>query len=269
MSYNRIDLGNAEDLIPTLPDSSVGLTFTSPPYALQRKKQYGGVSEADYPAWFTDRIMRPLMPKMRPDGNVLINIKGHVREGQVSDYVYRLILAIRDAGWIQPDEIIWHSPDKPPLGRTKDRPRRTWEHLLWFSPSRRPFIDVRACSTGDANWAAGRSRKKNHLVNGKQVFKFKGEKQRARITDIVTASIGGITKNVPHPAMFPAALPEFIIKTFSRPMDVVVDPFVGSGTTVLAAQNLGRRYWGCDRSAEYVILARRRLLDLLDARRAG
>src|ERR1039458_523740 len=90
--------GDALSLIPTLPDRSVNLCLTSPPYAMQRKRQYGGVGEREYPAWMR-MIMSALYPKLTADGSVLIVIRSHVRNGVVSDYVLRTRLALREDGW--------------------------------------------------------------------------------------------------------------------------------------------------------------------------
>ena len=137
--------GDAATLISTLPDCSVNLCLTSPPYAMQRKRQYGGVLETDYPKWMC-RVMAALRPKLTHDGSVLLVIRAHVHEGQVSDYVLRTRLALREDGWCECDELIWLKPDAPPLG-SKQRPRRTWENILWFSKTPKPYIDLRAAGT--------------------------------------------------------------------------------------------------------------------------
>src|SRR4051812_38136226 len=108
--------GRCEDLIPTLVNRSVALVVTSPPFALQRKRNYGGVRESDYPDWLS-HIMELLRPKMKHNGSVLINLRPHIRHGQISDYVLQTRLRIGAAGWVEADELIWHAPDKPPLGR--------------------------------------------------------------------------------------------------------------------------------------------------------
>jgi site-specific DNA-methyltransferase (adenine-specific)/site-specific DNA-methyltransferase (cytosine-N4-specific) len=137
--------GDALALIPTLPDRSVQLVLTSPPYAMQRRRQYGGIPEKDYPAWMV-AIMAALRLKLTADGSVLLVIRSHVRDGVVSDYVLRTRLALREDGWCECEELIWLKPDAPPLG-SKHRPRRTWENILWFSKTPKPYIDLRAAGT--------------------------------------------------------------------------------------------------------------------------
>ena len=114
LQVNRIVCGDALALIPTLQDRSVNLCLTSPPYAMQRRSQYGGVTETEYPTWMC-RVMASLRPKVTNDGSVLLVIRSHVRDGVVSDYVLRTRLALREDGWKEPEELIWWKPDAPPL----------------------------------------------------------------------------------------------------------------------------------------------------------
>jgi site-specific DNA-methyltransferase (adenine-specific) len=143
--------GNCLSEISKLNDCSVALTVTSPPYAQQRRNLYDGVDEDNYPSW-TAAWMDALRPKLRADASVLINIREHVHDGCISDYVLRTRLALRDAGWHEIEELIWHKPDAPPLGSVI-RPRRTWERVLWFAPSRRPFVDLYESGTGSGDSA--------------------------------------------------------------------------------------------------------------------
>ena len=122
-----------------LPPKSVHAVITSPPYANQRRRQYGGIAEADYPEW-TVRWMSEVRRVLADDGNVAIVIRPHVRKGEISDYVLRTRLAIREAGWHEIEELIWIKPSAAPLGHA-GRPRRSWESVLWFSTSRHPYCD--------------------------------------------------------------------------------------------------------------------------------
>src|SRR5690606_26585109 len=99
----------------TLPDASVDALITSPPYAMQRKDTYGGVPEADYPAW-TVAWMAEARRVLKPDGSAVINIRPHVRNGQISDYVLRTRLALREDGWAEVEELIWNKISGAPLG---------------------------------------------------------------------------------------------------------------------------------------------------------
>src|ERR1039457_6220008 len=198
--------GDAATLISTLPDCSVNLCLTSPPYAMQRKRQYGGVLETDYPKWMC-RVMAALRPKLTHDGSVLIVIRSHVRDGVVSDYVLRSRLALREDGWKECEELIWLKPDAPPLG-SKDRPRRTWENILWFSKTPKPYIDLRAAGTFSDRIGfvgSGRYAEDGQIAAGRSLKMGNGH---ARTPDHFVANVGDNENGVMHPAMFPATLCE-------------------------------------------------------------
>ncbi len=251
--------GDCLDLIPTLEDGSVSLVVTSPPYAQQRAGHYEGIPEEDYPD-FTVNWMTALAPKVTPDGSVFIVIRPHVRDGVLSDYVLRTRLALREAGWHECEELIWLKPDAPPLGSLK-RPRRTWESILWFSRSPQPYCDLKACGReservgfeGSLRFGVGGDSPINH---GQSAGCTNGV---ARISDVIVANVGGNEPGLDHPAVFPLILAEQLVKTFSQTGDLVLDPFCGSGQTLLAAKGCGRRYLGIEREVKYVRIALGRL----------
>jgi DNA modification methylase len=251
--------GDCLDLIPTLEDGSVSLVVTSPPYAEQRAGHYGGIPEEDYPD-FTVQWMTALAPKMTPDGSVFLVIRPHVKNGVLSDYVMRTRLALREAGWKECEELIWLKPDAPPLG-SLHRPRRTWESLLWFSRSTNPYADLKACGKGSDRLGFEGSFRfglgGNGPLNGGQgVGRTSGV---ARISDVIVAPIGDNEPGLEHPAVFPLGLAEQLVRTFSQEGDLVLDPFCGSGQTLLAAKQCGRRYLGMEREERYVKVALGRL----------
>ena len=138
MSVWAIHHGDCIDVMRTLAAESVDAVITSPPYAMQRKATYGGIPEVDYPEW-TVAWMREVRRVLRPDGNVVINIRPHVKNGQISDYTLRTRLALRDDGWNEVEELIWHKKGGAPLGAVK-RPRRSWESLHWFAKAWPPVL---------------------------------------------------------------------------------------------------------------------------------
>ena len=257
LQVNRIVCGDALALIPTLPSRTVALALFSPPYAMQRRRQYGGVPEKDYPAWMVS-VMAALRPKLSDDGSVLLVIRSHVRDGVVSDYVLRTRLALREDRWCECEELIWLKPDAPPLG-SKHRPRRTWENILWFSKTPKPYIDLRAAGTFSDRIGFGGSdglRDGNHPIATKRPSKL--ETGQSRTPDHFTALVSE-NERFRHPAMFPVSLCEKLIRTFSRKNNLCLDPFCGSGTTLLAARNLTRQFVGFDCNPQYVKIATARL----------
>jgi hypothetical protein len=254
----EIICADAQDGIRTLANKSVDLVLFSPPYCEQRNEHYPGVPEGDYPDWMS-ALLTTLRPKLVEHGNVLIVAREHLHDGQISDVWLRTRLAIRAVGYIECETLIWHASDKPPLG-SNQRPRRTWEYVFWFSPSRRPFVDLLACGTpmSEETQSLRRPRSKHPAYYAE----IRGG-GTAKVTDLVTASVGSIPANIPHPTLKPQALADHLVRTFSPAGGLVADPTMGSGTMCIAARDAGRRYWGCDILPKYVELARRRLAENL------
>jgi site-specific DNA-methyltransferase (adenine-specific)/site-specific DNA-methyltransferase (cytosine-N4-specific) len=204
--------------------------------------------------------MSALAPKMTKDGSVLIIIRPHLHNGVLSDYVLRTRLALREAGWHECEELIWLKPDAPPLG-SLERPRRTWESILWYSKSPKPYCDLKACGKesdrvgfdGSLRFGVGDGKP----LNGGQAAGCASGV--ARISDVILAPIGGNEPSLEHPAVFPLALADQLIRTFSQEGDLVLDPFCGSAQTLLAAKECGRRYLGIEREERYVKIALERL----------
>ncbi|MEI8196606.1 MAG: site-specific DNA-methyltransferase, partial [Phycisphaerae bacterium] len=150
----------------------------------------------------------------------------------------------------------------PPFGRT-DRPRRTWEYVFWFAKTTSPFVDLRACGNEmiESRTQMIRPRRKAHIFGEtrQQPFEQFRSDSVARVTDMIHAPIGGVSPGVDHAAMFPPRLADHLVRTFSPQGGLVADPMMGSGTTLLAARDAGRHWWGCDIVPEYVSMARRRM----------
>jgi site-specific DNA-methyltransferase (adenine-specific)/site-specific DNA-methyltransferase (cytosine-N4-specific) len=238
-----------------VPDHSVDLVATSPPYANQRKTLYGGIAETDFPAWTVD-WMRLVKRVLKPTGSVAIVIRPHVTDGQISDYMLRTRLALRDDGWRECDEWIWHKPDAPPIGNHY-RPRRNWESIHWFSRVPQPYCDPRA--NGQTSQRIGFYTRKGL---GQQ-FQSNGEHVTgiARVGDVILTGIYEIDKsewNI-HPAQYPVPLAEQIIMMLCPRHGVVLDPFIGSGTTAVAALRTQCQYIGFEKELEYVKIAERRI----------
>lgn len=100
-------LGDSKTLLKKLPDNSVDLIVTSPPYADQRKGTYGGIHPDKYVEWFLP-ITKELLRVLKPTGTFILNIKEKVVEGERSVYVMELILEMRKQGWLWTEEFIWH-----------------------------------------------------------------------------------------------------------------------------------------------------------------
>lgn len=240
------------DALPLLEPGSIDAVVTSPPYAMQRKSTYGGVPEKDYPDW-TVAWMDALRPALKDDGSVIINIRPHIKNGQISDYTLRTRLALRAAGWIEVDELIWHKMNAMPTGSPR-KPRRSWESLHWFAKHGQPWSDAKSngrpadrvnFSTvgGVANsegWAHTTRRAGNKPPTNPPV---------SRCQDVV--SLGPFVERTGHPAAFPPALAEWCSKLVTPTGGVVLDPFAGSGSTAIAALRNGFQSVAIEREPEY------------------
>jgi site-specific DNA-methyltransferase (adenine-specific) len=108
MDYlNRILLGDCEEVLKALPDDSIDLIFTSPPYADQRQKTYGGISPDKYVAWFMPKAAQ-LQRVLKPTGTFILNIKERIVDGERHTYVLELIMKMREQGWLWTEEFMWH-----------------------------------------------------------------------------------------------------------------------------------------------------------------
>lgn len=259
--------GDCMDVMASLPAESVDAIVTSPPYAMQRESTYGGIPEAEYPAW-TVAWMNEARRVLKPDGSVIINISPHVKGGQLADYTLRTRLALRDDGWNEAAELIWDKPSAPPMGSPK-RPRRSWESLHWFSKHGRPWVDARANGApmgrealrDPGNIARNGQARRNgwgHAPRGGGSF---GAVARSR--DVYTSGTYKGTEwerqNIAHPAMFPWQLAEWCGRLITPPGGTILDPFSGAASTGVAAIKNGWDYIGIDSVEEYVEMSARRL----------
>jgi site-specific DNA-methyltransferase (adenine-specific) len=255
---NNICCGDCKDIIKELDNDIINLVITSPPYANQRKKQYGGISEIDYPAWMKN-IMDVLWDKMKNNGSIFIVIRPHIKNGIISDYVLKTRLLLRESGWKECEELIWVKQNGPPLGSIK-RPRRSWESILWFSKSGDPYCNPKISNNITKGTGFGGSKfgeGGDSPIHAGQNIKHRNG--IPRVPDYITTVMADVDKNIKHPAMYPPQIPEYLIKMCSKENDIILDPFVGSGTSVTVAKKLNRRFIGMDISEAYCEIARKRI----------
>ncbi|NUM32763.1 MAG: site-specific DNA-methyltransferase [Bacteroidetes bacterium] len=261
----EIFLGDSKEVLKTLPDNSVDLIVTSPPYADRRKQTYGGINPEKYVEWFLP-IGKELLRILKPDGTFILNIKEKAENGERHTYVLELILALRNQGWLWTEEFIWHKKNSYP-GKWPNRFRDSWERLLQFNKTRtfNMYQDEVKVPIGD--WANGRLKNlsetdkirdnaKNGSGFGKNISNWLG-KETVYPNNVLHLSTECNNKN--HSAAFPDALPEWFIKLFTKEHDVVLDPFAGSGTTLRVAENMHRNSIGIEILPEYVELIKSRI----------
>ncbi len=263
--HDSIICGDARSVLTAIPSASVDLVVTSPPYADRRSRTYGGIKPDEYVAWFLP-MAEQLHRILKPTGSFVLNIKEIVVDGERHTYVLELILHMRKRGWFWTEEYAWHKRNCYP-GKWPNRFRDAWERCLHFTKSKKFSMYQEAVMVPMGDWRHARLRnlsqtdkiRDNSHVNsgfGKNVSNWVG-RELAYPTNVLHLATECGNKN--HSAAFPLSLPSWFIKLFTRRGDVVLDPFLGSGTTALAARDLGRQYIGIDINAEFCEIARQRL----------
>ncbi|QAA80991.1 site-specific DNA-methyltransferase [Aequorivita sp. H23M31] len=253
----EIKLGDSKNILKKLDDNSVDLIFTSPPYADQRKSTYGGIHPDKYVEWFLP-ISEELLRVLKPSGTFVLNIKEKVVKGERSTYVMELIIAMRKQGWFWTEEFIWHKKNAFP-GKWPNRFRDSWERLLQFNKSKKFNMYQKEVMVPMGDWAKTRlknlsetdKRRDESKVGsgfGKNISNWV-DRDMAYPTNVLHLATECNNKN--HSAAFPEALPEWFIKLFTKPEDIVLDPFMGSGTTNFVAQRMNRNSIGIEILPEY------------------
>lgn len=261
---NRFFHGDCEEVLKRLPDNCIDLIFTSPPYADQRQHAYGGVGPDEYVDWFLPKAQQ-FMRVLKLTGTFILNIKERVVNGERHTYVLELVLKMREQGWLWTEEFMWHKKNSYP-GKWPNRFRDNWERLIQFNKDKKFQMHQEAVMVPVGDWA------KDRLANLSETDKIRDESKagsgfgknvsnwlgRTMVYPTNVIHMATECSNRNHSATFPVELPAWFIKLFTQPGDVVLDPFMGSGTTALAGIQQGRNFVGIDISKEYVELARKR-----------
>ena len=270
-------LTKAEDYLPLLPENSVDLVITSPPFALLRPKAYGNLDQADYVDWLVS--FGPALRRVLKDtGSLVLDLGGAYQRGIPcrSLHNYRVLLRLCDEhGFHLAEEFFWHNPAKLPspiewVNKRKIRAKDSVNTVWWLAKSENPKANV-------SNVLAPYSARMRQLIKDPGGFyRPKDRPSGHEISENFGKDNGGaIPSNLlqypntesnsahirlckahkvePHPARFPRSLPEFFIKFLTDPGDTVMDIFAGSNTTGEAAELLGRSWVALDSNLEYII----------------
>lgn len=255
--------GDCGNVLKSVTNESVDLIVTSPPYADSRKSTYGGIHPDKYVDWFLPRSEQ-MLRVLKPTGSFVLNIKEKVVKGERHTYVLELILALRKQGWLWTEEYLWHKRNCYP-GKWPNRFRDAWERCLHFTKSRKFTMNQEAVMVPMGAWANTRLKSlgDNDVVRfdsqvgsgfGKNIANW-SKRDRAYPSNVLHLATECGNKN--HSAAFPYELPAWFIRLFSNEGDWVLDPFMGSATTLRAATDLGRNAIGIDTVVEYCETARR------------
>ena len=265
---NKFIHGDCEEILKDFPENSIDLIFTSPPYADQRKNTYGGIRPDKYVEWFLP-ISEQFLRVLKPTGTFVLNIKERVVNGERHTYVLELIKELKEQGWFWTEEFIWHKKNSFP-GKWPNRFRDSWERLLQFNKSKKFnfYQDEVMVPVGD--WAKTRlsnlsktdQTRDESKVNsgfGKNVSNWVG-REKVYPTNVLHFATECSNRN--HSAVFPEKLPRWFIRLFTEQSGIVLDPFMGSGTTAVAAIQLGRAFIGIEKNSRFVDISNNRIENL-------
>ena len=269
---NKILCGDCEKILADVKANSVDLIVTSPPYADSRNGTYGGIHPDKYVEWFLPKAAQ-FLRVIKPTGTFVLNIKEKVVKGERHTYVLELIRGMRAQGWFWTEEYIWHKKNSYP-GKWPNRFRDSWERCIQFNKDRNFKMYQEAVRVPVGEWAKSRLRNLSETDKrrdeskagsgfGKNISNWLG-RDMAYPSNVLHFATECSNKN--HPAAFPEALPEWFIKLFTKKGDVVLDPFVGSGTSAIVAKRLGRSYIGIDTEQKYCQTAEENLADVLTSK---
>lgn len=263
---HRLICGDCRDhaVVDRLLDGArANIVFTSPPYATQREYDpssgFVPVPPEEYSDWFRDAAAN-IHAVLAEDGSYLLNIKEHAEAGERNLYVKDLaIVHKRQWGWRFVDEFCWRKTDNGVPGGWGNRFKNAWEPIFHFC--QQPQIKFRPEAVSHASDDVfdyspdnPKSTSGSGLLGSGPRPRHEGMARPSNVIEVRTESNQGS-----HSAPFPRALVEFFIRAFSDPSDIVFDPFLGSGTTMAAAQVLDRAGYGIEISPAYCDVILRRI----------
>jgi DNA modification methylase len=276
---DKILCGDACMTLPAMPDASVQSIITSPPYFNQRDYGTGSlqIGGEDSPEQYIQRLVetfRECRRILRPDGLMWLNLGDKFLDGMLLSLPWRVAIALQQSGWILRCDIIWHKPNAMPHS-VKTRPTIDHEYVFMFSKTSDYYYDADAIREPHVTFSEntrmkggrghfgkrhgtpenGKNAGDSNLHDGRwdQAFHPLGRNKRT-VWNIPLSKYRGA-----HFAVFPEKLVENCVLAGTRPNDLVLDPFAGSGTVGVVAAKLRRSFVLIELNSEYCTLIEKRL----------
>ena len=261
----RMIVGDCLTVLKKLPEDSVDLFVTSPPYDHQGKygdgERYG---RAWYEGFFLE-VTGEILRTLKPHGSFVLNYRSKRHKDERGTLQYELVFWLREQGFLFCEDFVWGKPSPPP-GRFNRFLKDAVEYCFQFAKTPDWQLYPENSLTA-ARWdAKDRERRKKLAHNYVRVNEPSGQGRKrvqagpdwVRPSTLLSFEPEFGPNPTQHPARFPIELPTFFIKLMTQPDQLVIDPFGGTGTTALAAENLGRRWLTTEINPEYAdILAQR------------
>lgn len=243
-----------QEWLSTLPAESMQLIVTSPPYNIGKEYEHKQ-SLDDYLA-IQAKVIRNCVRLLQPTGSICWQVGNHVTDGEIVPLDIVLYPIFRELGLKLRNRIIWHFGHG--LHSTKRLSGR-YETILWFTKSDKYTFHL------DPIRVPSKYPEKKHF-KGPKAGQLSGNplgKNPSDVWDIPNVKSNHCEKTE-HPCQFPIELVERLVLALSNPQDNVLDPYMGVGSTVIAAIKHGRDGFGCDIEPRYVEIARQRVSALYD-----
>ncbi|MBS3085950.1 site-specific DNA-methyltransferase [Candidatus Pacearchaeota archaeon] len=270
LDLNKTHLGDCMELSKELPDDSVDLVVTSPPYA--DTVSYGHEVEVfnpeNYVDWFL-QLFHEAYRFLKPAGSFILNINDRATNGERSTYVFELVYRIAKETRLKLfDRYIWFKKSALPMPGDKRLNDRI-EYIFHFVKDTKKF-KTNTDRVREPYKEISLRRFKNK-VHGNDIINSDGTTELSQrgsskphplgkkpIT-VFRFDTGSALRGLKHPAPFHPQLPEFFIKWLTDEKDIVLDPFMGGGTTGVVALKLNRKYLGFDINPEYIKMTEERI----------
>jgi site-specific DNA-methyltransferase (adenine-specific) len=265
MTINNIYQGDSLSLLKQLPDNYCDLVITSPPYAdLKTYVDFKGILADDYVNWFIP-YCKEIERVIKPTGSFILNINDKVEGGFRHPYVFDLISKLHaETGLKMFERLFWNKmKGLPNRSRFGDRV----EYIFWFAKSKDFYFDIDSMRTPYSEKSIQRMKKplKKRFARTKdnqdsnEYKEWKPNPLGALPTTLVNISSESKRIADNHVAVYPVELASYFIKGSTKPGDLVLDPFMGTGTTAVSSKSLGRNFIGFELQEEYIKVANSRL----------
>ncbi len=286
---NQILNGDSRDTLVEMPSESIDMVLCSPPYFQQR--DYGAegqIGSEAKPADYVQQLLKVFhqcQRVLKSEGTMWINLGDKYLKGRMLGMPWRVATALQDEqDWYLRSDIIWHKPNAMPSPVT-NRPTTDHEYIFLFTKSTKYHYDADAIREPHVTFS------ENSKMKGgrKHIGKRNGTPEKGKTSgssnlhdgrwDHAFHPLGRNRRTVwpiplskfpdAHFAVFPERLVELCVLAGCPAGGIVLDPFVGSGTTAIVAKKLGRDYVGVDMSPQYCEMARERLASIENSNSQG
>ena len=283
--YGKAFVGDSLILLDYVEGNSINLVITSPPFALQRKKEYGGKPQEEYVDWLAE-FARKVKRVLSKDGSFVLDLGGAYEKGRPvrSLYNYKILIKFcEEIGFNLAEEFFWYNPSKLPspiewVNKRKIRVKDAVNTVWWFSKTDFPKVNLKNVLVpysdrmkkllqNSDKYYTPKERPSGHGISSRFGQRHKGAIPPNLLAIPNTESNSKylrfckIVNTRGHPARFPRKLPEFFIKFLTNPGDIVLDIFAGSNAAGEAAEENKRMWIAFENERKYLAASVFRFVD--------